>query len=288
MKKIYEKRENEILVTDLSDFCIKHILECGQIFRFKRLIDLENNGVKYAYVVFSLNKKATILEYENFARILTDEVDYFANFFDLDTDYSIIKNELLTDKTLKLAVNYGYGIRILKQDFLETLISFIISSNNNILRIQKSLNLISERFGDFKQDYYAFPTLNQLEKITKQDFRNCGVGFRDTYLVETIASFKNFNIEELYNSKDKQKTLMKFKGVGPKVADCILLFGLHDMMVFPVDTWIKKVYNTFYANDCSDDTIKIREFFLNKFKNYSGYAQQYLFYYKRELDKLKI
>ena len=285
MEQIYKKFNNEILITDLSDFCIKHILECGQIFRFNRLVDLENEEIKFAYNVFSLDKKALVYEYKDYAKILTEDVDYFINFFDLDTDYSVIKQQLQKDKTLQEPLKYGYGIRILKQDFLETLISFIISSNNNILRIQKSLEQICSKFGSFKQNYYAFPTLKQLELISKQDFRDCGVGFRDSYLVDSIKMFKNFNFKQFCVSVSKQQQLMQFKGVGPKVADCVLLFGLYDMTVFPVDTWIKKVYNTYYADKKCDNAGFIREFFTKRFGKYSGFAQQYLFYYKRELDK---
>ena len=288
MKQIYKKFNNEILITDLSDFCIKHILECGQIFRFKRLVDLENEEIKFAYNVFSLDKKALVYEYNNYAKILTEDVDYFINFFDLDTDYSVIKQQLQKDKTMQKPIKYGYGIRILKQDFLETLISFIISSNNNILRIQKSLEQICTEFGTYKQNYSAFPTLKQLELISKQDFRNCGVGFRDSYLVDSIKRFKDFNFKQFLVSTNKQQQLMQFKGVGPKVADCVLLFGLYDMTVFPVDTWIKKVYNTFYADKKCDNACFIREFFTKRFDKYSGFAQQYLFYYKRELDRALI
>lgn len=288
MEKIYEKLQDKIIVKDVNDFNIKHILECGQIFRYKREKTLEQKDVVYAYKVFSLDKTALIIQTNCNAKIITKDVDYFINFFDLNTNYSQIKQQLQNDKVLKEAINYGYGIRILKQNFFEMLISFIISANNRIPRIQKSIEMICEKFGTKENDYYAFPTLNQLLLANESDFRECGVGFRDKYLVSSIRMFKNFDLSFFLaqSEQTKQQILQTFCGVGPKVADCILLFGSYDMNVFPVDTWIKKVYNTFYntTNIPSSNILKIREFFYNTFSNLSGYAQQYLFYYKRELD----
>ena len=285
MEKIYEVKKDKIIVKDLSQFCIKHILECGQVFRFKRLFELENSEIKYAYEVLSLNKKAVILESDKKAVIFTKDTDYFINYFDLDTDYNQIKSSLSFDEIISNAINYGYGIRILKQDPFETIISFIISANNNIKRIQKSVNLISENYGENVDDFYAFPSIKQLKNVTIQEFRNLGVGFRDKYLVETIRELNDINLETLRSltTIELSKFLVTLKGVGQKVADCIMLFAFQKRDVFPVDTWIKQVYNSYYAETKCDNVKAIREFLLNKFKDLSGFAQQYLFYYKREM-----
>lgn len=289
MEKIYSLEKDKIVVHDLTQFCIKHILECGQVFRFTRLYDKENDQIKYAYEVITLDKKAIIFEYKDKAEIITNDVNYFINYFDLDTDYNEIKNNLMFDEVIKSAIKYGYGIRILRQDIFEMIISFIISANNNIKRIQKSLNLISEKYGTKIDDYYAFPTFNQLKNAKVEDLRKLGVGFRDKYIVETINMLCDVDLQNLrcLNTNQLSKYLVSLKGVGQKVADCIMLFAFYKMNVFPVDTWIKQVFKDFYCSSNQDSSIKnannIREFFLKRFGDYSGYAQQYLFYYKREL-----
>ena len=293
--KTYSIQKDKIVIHDLSCFCIKHILECGQVFRFERITKMEINGVKYAYKIISLNKIAVILEFETYAEILTTDVNYFVNYFDLDTNYNNIKEKLSKDEILCEAINYGYGIRILKQHPLETIVSFIISANNNIKRIQNSLNKISCLFGSKCKssvngesfEFYAFPNLEQLSKIKEEEFRNCGTGFRDKYLVDTIKKLQEGylnNFEKLLASEALSK-LIKLKGIGPKVADCIMLFGYYNMCVFPVDTWIKKVYNSYYSKNIEEDVSVIRKNLTNKFGVLSGYAQQYLFYYKREMEK---
>lgn len=289
MEKIYKIEKDKIVVTDLSQFCIKHILECGQVFRFKRLQELESQGIKYAYEVISLNKKALIYEYENKADIVTNDVNYFVNYFDLETDYNKIKQNIIFDDILCKAIKYGYGIRILNQDIFEVIISFIISANNNIKRIQKSVNLISEKYGTKMDNYYAFPTINQLKNAKAKDLRDLGVGFRDKYIENTVKILENINLNGLkdLDTEKLSKFLKTLKGVGQKVADCIMLFSFYKMDVFPVDTWIKQVFNDYYLVDYFDNKTSnvdnIRKFFLNRFKEFAGYAQQYLFYYKREM-----
>ena len=289
MEKIYELHKNKIVIKNLTDFNIKHILECGQVFRFEKLDVNETEFLKYAYKVISGANIAVIYEYENYAEIFTNETEYYVNYFDLNTDYSTIKENLKQNNILRDAIEYGYGIRILKQQPLETIISFIISANNNIKRIQKSISIICEKFGSKINDYYAFPTLQQLSKISEEQFRECGVGFRAKYLVNTIKALKNIDLNDIKSMKlvDAIKFLTSLTGIGPKVADCILLFAYYNMEVFPVDTWIRQVYNCYFnekennENNCN----LIRNFLTEKFKNLSGYAQQYLFYYKREMDK---
>lgn len=276
---MYTLKDNKIIINNLNDFNIAHILECGQIFRFEKLDDLHYN-------VISNKFKAEIIQDNLSATILTGNIQYFIDFFDLDRDYSKIKKSINHTTIMNKAINYGYGIRILNQDLLETIISFIISANNNIKRIQKSLNYISSHLGTLIDDYYAFPTLEQLYSANEEFFINAGTGYRAKYLVETINDLYSgkLDLEKLKSlpTDEARKYLCSFKGIGEKVANCILLFGMHREMVFPVDTWMEKVYyDYFFAGDKNPS--QITKFMMDKFKDLSGYAQQYLFYYKREL-----
>ncbi len=275
----YRLEKNKIIIEDLTQFNIKQILECGQIFRF----EIEKNIAK----VFSLDKYAKIYTYENSIEIETEEVEYFVNFFDLETDYLKIKTELKKDEFLSSAVDYGYGIRILKNDLFEMIVSFIISANNNIGRIKKSINYLCEKFGQNKGEYFAFPTLSELKKATILDFKNAGLGYRAEHMFETIQNLTPKQIEDLKTkSKDEQfNFLVSLKGIGEKVANCVMLFGLGVMNSFPVDTWINKVYNKL-TNTTTKDRKKITKELTARYGNLSGYAQQYFFYYFRE-EKIK-
>lgn len=281
----YKKSKDKIIITDLTQFNPKHILECGQVFRFKKIND--------DYIVYSLDKKAVIskiIENNKLVayQIQTKDVDYFEEYFALKQDYNLIKNNvlnLINSDFMKDAIDFGYGIRILKQNYLEATISFVISQNNNIKRIQLIIENLCKNFGANMGDFYAFPTLRQLNKVTEKDFKKMGAGYRASYLVETIKWLNNFDYNNFINLSfdNQQKQILSVKGIGQKVADCIMLFGYYNMQVFPVDTWIDKVYREYFCKDKDEklDRIKIRNSLVDIFKNYSGYAQQYLFYYRR-------
>ena len=274
---IIEKLKNEIVVKELDDFDIDHILLCGQIFRYKK--------TDFGYLVFSKDKVAKVYKGEDSCRIVTDDVDYFYNYFDLDTDYTEIKKTLSDFVELKKPLDYGSGIRILRQDIFETIISFIISANNNIKRIQGIVERISEGFGKKIGDFCAFPTIDELSLADENFYKSIGAGYRSPYLVRVVQQLKSkeFDIEKLklLSTKELKKKLMELSGVGPKVADCILLFGFSRGDVFPVDTWGQKIYEQDFCGKETDRN-KITDFFVDKFGNLSGYAQQYLFFYKRE------
>ena len=273
------KEKNKIIIYNPTDFNVKQTLVCGQIFRFS--IDGD------CAVVYSKDKKAEIFTYPSKIEVLTDDVDYFYNFFDFNTDYSKIKDQLKCDEFLKKAVDYGYGIRILKNDLFEMIVSFIISANNNIGRIKKSIEYLCSHFGEKNNGYYAFPTLDELKCATFIDYKNAGLGYRAEQLKETISTLTNSDIENLKSlNLDKQfKFLINLKGVGEKVANCILLFGLNRKDVFPVDTWINKVYNHLTNTTTTNRKLITREL-TSRYGNLSGYAQQYFFYYFRD-NKLK-
>ena len=277
----YKIANDKIIMFDKSEFNATHILECGQIFRYKKLDDK-------SYFVISSDKTATITETDNSYEIITKDVQYFVNFFDLNNNYTSIKNELsCSSETMKLATKFGYGIRILNQPPLEMIISFIISANNNIKRIQQLVEKLSVKCGKNMGEYYAFPTIEELSTLTIEDLKALGMGFRAKYIYETTKSLKNFDLESLrnYDTEKLLEFLSTLSGVGPKVADCIALFAYHNMNCFPVDTWVEKIYNSFFAKQKETNRVKIRKNLTDMFKNLSGYAQQYLFYYKRELDK---
>lgn len=271
--------KNKIVINKLQDFNINHILDCGQIFRYK----IDGNIAK----VYSLDKYAKIKTYPNKIEIETSDTDYFINFFDLKTDYSKIKNQLKKDEFLTDAIAYGYGIRILKNDLFEMIVSFIISANNNIKRIKKSIEFLCKNFGESKGEYYAFPTLKNLKKATILDYKNAGLGYRAEYLFETVKRLtdEQINLLKQMDENEQFKFLISLKGIGEKVANCIMLFGLYNTNSFPVDTWINKVYNHLTNTNITNRKLITNEL-TNRYKNLSGYAQQYFFYYFRE-NKLK-
>lgn len=271
----YKKYLNRIEIDGLEDFDIKQTLECGQIFRYKIK---ENKGF-----VLSKDKKADFEVLGNRLIITTKDVKYFETFFDLKTDYSNIKSELIEHEFLKPAVDFGGGIRILNNDLLEMIVSFIISANNNIKRIKNSIEMLCERFGEKVVDYHAFPTLTQLKMVSVQDFVEMGLGYRAEQLHATLQDLTEEKLQSIKSmpSDTVKNELIKLKGVGPKVANCIMLFGLNITNTFPVDTWINKVYNKINSKEETNRS-KIEQEMINKFQSLSGYAQQYLFYFFRE------
>lgn len=273
----YIVKNNEIFIPTSSDFNAKQTLECGQVFRFKQ--------TAFGYEVYSLNHKATLICQKDGTKIVCDDVKYFINYFDLLTDYAKIKQELNGNAFVKNAISFGEGIRILRQDPIETIISFLISQNNNIPRIKKIIETICECYGEKCDGYFAFPTLQKLSTIPKQFFTDIKCGYRDEYLFSSIQKLASgFNIQAIKTMQSEQanKYLTELKGVGNKVADCILLYGFYKTDVFPTDTWIKKVYSDFNPSAKNKQAVQIRNEFVKTYGNLSGYAQQYLFYSKRE------
>lgn len=269
------KLSNKIIVDDPTDFDVIQTLCCGQIFRYV----IDGNTAK----VFSKDKMAMLSFTPQHIEIVSTDIDYFFNFFDFGTDYKQIKDQLSTDKLVAPAIKFAPGIRILNNDAYEMIISFIISANNNIGRIKKSIEYLCSHFGSNMGDYYAFPTLVQLKTATVEDFKQAGLGYRAEQMFDTVQKLTNEDIYLLKHAetKEKQKKLMSFKGIGEKVANCIMLFGLQVKTVFPVDVWINKVYNHIF-NKNETDRSKITRELTERYGNLSGYAQQYFYYYYRE------
>lgn len=266
-----------------NNFDLKSTITCGQIFRFEELADgyiviLDDRVIKLTYdinyIYIESNKE------DNLEKIIRD-------YFDLDRDYEKIIGDISKlDKTIKPALVYSKGLKMIHQSPLITIIEYIISQNNRVPSIKNSLNLLSEKYGEkvtFKdKEYYLFPSIDKLSKLSVSDFRECKVGFRDKYLYEIVKSIKEnkLDINSIYemNSEDALKYLINFKGIGNKVASCILLFAYQKFDVYPIDTWVKKFMFDEYG--IKEET-KIREYTKKIYKEYSGLAIQYMFNYKR-------
>lgn len=283
------EKDNKVIIEGLSDFEPKHVFDCGQCFRWLRQEDGSYTGVVQGKVI-NVKKENDLIILDN-----TNKEDFeniWFDYFDLGRNYTEIKNKLkVMDEYLEKATEFGEGIRILQQDGWEMLISFIISANNRIPMIQRAINNLSERYGKYigeynGKKYYSFPTPEDLKNVSVEDIRACQTGFRDKY-IKSVVDYVNDNKEDVLsyrklNTNECVKELVKFNGVGPKVADCIALFGMQKYDTFPVDVWVKRVMEEFYVED-NLSLPKIRKFALEKFGDLSGFAQQYLFYYAREL-----
>lgn len=278
-----------ILIKDINDFQPKHIFECGQAFRWYVEEDGSYTAIHNKKIInVKKDKKDLILSNTN----LSDFHNIWYDYFDLGTDYGKIKEELSKDPVLKEAISFGEGIRILNQEPFETTISFIISANNQIPRIKKSIELISQNYGrsigSYKgKEYFSFPNAEILAQAREGELeKNCKVGYRAKYIINTSKMIKEGKVvlDNLYNlpTKEAKEILMKLPGVGPKVSDCILLFSLNKNDTFPVDVWVKRVMEHFYFKKNTSNKI-ISNFAEEKFGDLGGFAQQYLFYYAREL-----
>lgn len=284
--------EREYILENCKSFEPEHIFECGQCFRWNKQEDGSYTGIFKQNVVNVKKADNKII----FRGICKENIkDECIKYFDLNTNYDNIKSKLSNvDNYLKTSIEYGEGIRILNQDLWETLISFIISANNNIPRIKGIIERISKSYGEKivwdKAEYYTFPTPQELSKASVEDLRNIGLGFRDVRVYETtkIINENPNKLKELEDEKDVNKLreeLLKFPGVGPKVADCVMLFStLKKLEVFPIDVWVRRVMNELYIKNDDETKInkkEIEELAKTKYGNLAGIAQQYLFYWRR-------
>lgn len=284
--------EQQYILENAKSFKPVHIFECGQCFRWNKEEDGSYTGIFKQNVVNVKKADNKII----FRGICKENIkDECIKYFDLNTNYDNIKSKLSNvDNYLKTSIEYGEGIRILNQDLWETLISFIISANNNIPRIKGIIERISKSYGEKivwdKAEYYTFPTPQELSKASVEDLRNIGLGFRDVRVYETtkIINENPNKLKELEDEKDVNKLreeLLKFPGVGPKVADCVMLFStLKKLEVFPIDVWVRRVMNELYIKNDDETKInkkEIEELAKTKYGNLAGIAQQYLFYWRR-------
>ncbi len=286
-------KEQQYQIEKQDSFELSHIFDCGQCFRWNIEEDGSYTGV-FKNNVLNVKKENEILYFKG---ICEEDIKYVVEeYFDLNRDYNQIK-EILSkvDENLKTSIEYGSGIRILNQDLWEAIISFIISANNNIPRIKGIIERLSKKYGNEiewnNKKYYTFPTAKQLEDVSVEDFRKLGLGFRDIRLYETTHMILNnqINLDKLHKEKDTLKVreqLLQLSGVGPKVADCILLFStLKRFDTFPIDVWVRRVMNELYIKNEDETKVnkkQIEKIAVDKFGNLAGIAQQYLFYWKRE------
>lgn len=275
----------EIIKFEKEFFCPTATLDCGQVFRYEKHKD--------GYLVISKDKCCYLYSDNEYTYIKTTEPNYFKNYFDLTRDYKDIESKILSfnNPFINTSLNYGKGIRILKQDLVEVAFSFIISQNNNITRIKKTIERLSKNYGEKRCfddiEYYSFPTVETLSKIEEEEYKKLGLGYRSSY-IKNFAKLLNegFDLYSLnaLSTDNLIKELTKIYGIGKKVANCITLFGYGRSDSFPVDTWIEKVYKeNLGGNETMPNKISIE--LVNTYKDLSGYVQQYLFYYKRENDK---
>lgn len=280
-----DAKVNPIIFKNMEDFEPVHTFECGQSFRWIKQPDGSYTGVVKGNVFNVLKQDDSIIVEcsSSDCRKMIEE------YLDFDRDYSIIKDKLSEDDILKKAVDFGYGIRILKQDHWECLASFIISANNRIPLIMRSVENIAKDFGKpvqfNKKTYYSFPQPEGLTGIEEEKLELCGVGFRCKYIKHAARMVSSGEVDlaalENMDSTAAREELMRIPGVGPKIADCVLLYSYGKTDVFPTDVWIKRVVEVLYFGR-NTKLREIQEFARTKFGDIAGFAQQYLFYYARE------
>ena len=288
------QNESSIIIQNLKDFNIGEILECGQCFRFERLEP--ELGLNYRLIAFDrllyIRQIDSTVQFSYKGRPLDmDEFNaIWRGYFDLDRDYAAIKSKISSkDAVVRQAVEYAKGIRMLRQDPWEMLISFIISANNRIPQIKQVLRNICREYGKELADgginYYGFPTTKELLAATPADLRRHKAGFRDKYIVaatQMVASGQlDINTHTKMPTSQLKKALLAVPGVGEKVAHCIMLFGYGRFDSFPIDTWVRKIMQEMYFNGQKVSAAQIQAFAHERFGGLSGFANQYLFHYIR-------
>ena len=269
-----------VVIDNINNLDLDNTICCGQLFRYEKLED-------DSYIVILKDRVVKLKYIDNKLYVESNNMDNIENvireYLDLDRDYiSIIENIKERDDVLGKYLDKSIGLKMIKQDPIECIVSYIISQNNSVRNIKNSLDLISYKFGDkvmfLDKEYYLFPSIDKLSKISLDEFRECKVGFRDRYLVDIISDIveNRLNVNYIFemNSEDSLRYLMSFRGIGMKVASCILLFAYQKYDVYPIDTWVKKYMDTNYG---IKDEKKIKEFCKEKYGKYSGLAIQYMF-----------
>ncbi len=274
MPKIFVKDKNsdeKVFIEYVSNFDLSQTFDCGQCFRWNK------NGNSYSGVAFDRELEVFSEDEEIiFTGTTTEKFNsIWKNYFDFSTDYKKIgENFSNFNPVLKKAYEFCPGIRILKQDFWETLCSFIISQNNNIPRIKKIISSLCEQFGNKLENNYSFPTAEKLSLLNENDLQPIKSGFRAKYIIDAAQKIASgeVNLQKISTMpiENAREELKKIKGVGNKVADCVLLYGMHRLESFPMDVWMKRVMDYFFPGQTPEI-----------FGDYAGIAQQYLYHYSR-------
>lgn len=257
-----------LLKTDT--FNLIQTLEGGQAFRWSH----DDDGIFSGY---SGSRFLRLKECDEGVLLLgvdEEDLEYWLSYFDTKTDYNAIIEQFSSDETLKLASGENRGLRILRQEPFETLISFIISQNNNIPRIKGIVSRLCETFGEKKGEGYAFPTKERLLEADEASLAPLKAGFRARYILDAVrkTNDKTVDLEKIYDMsyEEGKEELKKIVGVGDKVADCVLLFAYHKTEAFPMDVWVKRIVAEYYPDGLPECM-----------GSYKGIAQQYLFEYFR-------
>jgi len=277
MKPEYQKVNDGLLLRDVLDFDLFKIFECGQCFRWEADENGNYTGVAFGQVLKLRKSGCDVI----ISCCAEDFENIWYDYFDLSQDYSKIRKLLCVDDFMKKATAFGKGIRILKQDKWEALCSFIISQNNNIPRIKKIINTLCSSFGERilyeDKEYYTFPSAKKLASVCLEELAPLRSGYRAGYILSAAQSVASGDVDlnalSVLSPIEAKSALMKLYGVGAKVADCMLLFGLHILDAFPRDVWIERAIKNNYDDD----------FDPHIFTPYAGIAQQYIFYYTRSL-----
>ena len=269
------KRGNEIEISDISDFDLSRIFECGQCFRWKRDECGAYTGVAYGHAarVHQIGDKVFLSCSDAEFEII------WRNYFDLDRDYRFIRQQLCIDDFMKRATAFGAGIRILRQDKWEALCSFIISQNNNISRIKSIIDTLCREFGEIipfgEKILYTFPSVEKIASVGIEKLGVINCGYRTKYIADAAGKVADGKIDldalAEYSPDATRAALKSIHGVGDKVADCVMLFGLQKLDAFPVDVWMKRAVAMNYGPDFTPEI----------FSPYAGLAQQYIFHYVR-------
>lgn len=270
--------QNSMIISGLEHFCVEQCLCCGQAFRWKS----EGNGfrgVALGRAVYA-EQDGDVLKLRGVDEISGTD---FLRYFDLERDYGAIKRSYADDPFLSEGMTYAQGIRVLRQPPFETLISFIISQNNNVKRISGIIERLCQRYGKpLGGGCFDFPEPEALACLCDDELVNCGAGYRASYISGAAGMVRDgFDLGAVAKMpyKEARQKLQELPGVGPKVADCVALYSLGFTEAFPADVWMKRVLRCVYGFSGSD--AKMREFVDSKFGKNAGLAQQYLFHYAR-------
>ena len=260
----------------LENFSIAQICESGQCFRMEKIQDGR-------YQVIAGDRYLELEQQGNRVRFDCTEVEYrdfWRHYFDIETDYGAVMAQINPNDTyLTAAAQLAWGVRILNQDLWEMIVTFLISQQNNIVRIRRCIKNICETYGTAKTAsngvcYYAFPTAQALAGLEEDALMACNLGYRSKYVVRAAKAVSSGEVDLAWisslNYQKARAELLKLFGVGENVADCICLFALHHLDAFPVDTHIRQVMEQHYK----------RGFPNRRYKGIRGIMQQYIFYYE--------
>ncbi|MGC8572290.1 MAG: DNA-3-methyladenine glycosylase 2 [Candidatus Micrarchaeia archaeon] len=290
--------DEDIIQINISNFNLKHTFESAQPIAFFADYNYESNALTYPYmnsilkleVSYDYNYKSnlsiSLLKGSIEGSELKNEVEKrFRLFDDMDKIYSLIN----TDEYMNDAINQYRGMHLTINDPWEALLCFIISQFNNVKRIRRIVKNLINRYGkSIDGGYKSFPTPLDMEKATKEELMECGSGFRADYILDAIDfSLNNVELDKL-NANDYYKlkdVLMEIKGVGEKVADCVVLMGYGNLEAFPIDVWVKRRMEELYFNKEKRSIEELQDFAWDRWGNYRGYAQQYLFHSSRKNTK---